>query len=269
MVQTSIKSVIAQTFTDWELIIVDDGSTDNTEDAVKQFLNDSRIRYIKKENTGQADSLNVGAALASGEYLVFLDSDDEAYPNWLEVVNSNINQDTSVICVGAMKKLLDGRLVRDNMNKWKFFGEYVRFKFTCGSMFLKRHIFTDLGGYDAEMKSNIQTDLGYRLLTYLKNTNQKILAVDVYPIQVNLHDGARIRTDWKKRRDGTKQLLKKHYDFILENIPKDIITSYAIIAYSNYKLNQRKESLQYLMKVIKHDPYVPSNYLKLVKYAFL
>ena len=270
MLQTTIKSVQAQTFTDWEMIIIDDGSTDNTEQIVKElFLKDERIKYFKKPNTGQADSLNVGASKASGEFLTFLDSDDEAYPNWLEVVNKNIKADTSVLCIAAMRKMMNGKMVKEHMCRWKFFGEMVRYKFTCGSLFLKKHILFDIGGYDPKMRCNIQTDLGYRLLAYLKTTNQKIVAVDEYLVQINLHDGPRIRTNWEKRRDGTKQFLSKHYDFIAENMPGDIISSYAIIAFSNYKLRKRKESLQYLLKVIKLNPMVPGNYFRVIKYAFL
>ncbi len=269
LVQTTIQSILAQTCTDWELLIVDDGSTDNTEQAIRKYFKDSRIKYIKKANSGQADSSNVGASHASGEYITFLDSDDEAYPNWLEVVNKNIKEDTSVVCVGAMRKLLNGTLVHEHIDKWKFFGEIIRYRFTCGSLFLKRNIFYEIGGYDPEMKSNIQTDMGYRLLTYLKNTNRKIVAVHEYLVQVNIHNGPRIRTNWEKRRDGTKQLLSKHYEFIHENVPKDILNSYAIIAFSNYKLKQRRESLRYLLKVIKIKPFIFSNYLKFIRYAFM
>ena len=66
-----------------------------------------------------------------------------------------------------------------------------------------------------------------------------------------------------------EQFLKKHYRFIDENMPGDTISSYAIIAYSNYKLRKRKESLQDLLKVIKLNPLVPANYFKVIKYAFL
>ena len=94
---------------------------------------------------------------------------------------------------------MNGTMVKEHMCRWKFFGETVRYKFTCGSLFLKKHILFDIGGYDPEMRCNIQTDLGYRLLAYLKKTNQKIVAVDEYLVQINLHDGPRIRTNWEKR----------------------------------------------------------------------
>jgi len=269
LVQITIKSIINQTFKDWELLIVDDGSTDNTEQVISQFLNDDRIKYIKKANTGQADSLNFGVTYARGEYITFLDSDDEAYTNWLEVVNKNIKDDTSVVTVAAMRKLLDGTMIYENIDKFKFSGEIIRIKVTCGSLFLKRHIFTDIGGYDPDMKSNIQTDLAYRLLAYLKKNNGKIVAVDEYLLQINIHSGPRIRTNWEKRRDGTIHFLQKNYNYILENSPQDILSSYSIIAFSNYKLKQRKESLRYLFKVIKLNPFIPTNYLRIIRYAFL
>lgn len=269
LVQTTIKSIINQSFTDWELLVVDDGSTDNTEQVIQPFLKDERIRYIKKANSGQADSLNQGSKYATGQFLTFLDSDDEAYPNWLEVVNANIKEDTSVVSVAAMRKLIDGTMIYENIDSFKFSGETIKIKVTCGSLFMKRHIFTDIGGYDPEMKSNIQTDLAYRLLAYLKKTNGKIEAVNEYLVQINIHSGERIRTNWEKRRDGTKHFLQKNYQYILENSPQDIASSYAVIAFSSYKLKQRKESLQYLFKVIKCRPFSPTNYLRIIRYAFL
>jgi len=73
----SIHSVLAQTYTDWELIIVDDCSTDNTDDIVEPFLTDKRIIYIKNEkNSGAAISRNRALREAKGKWIAFLDSDD-------------------------------------------------------------------------------------------------------------------------------------------------------------------------------------------------
>ena len=82
----SINSVLAQTYTNWELIIVDDCSTDNTDEVVKRFLNDERIKYLKnKQNSGAAISRNRALRLAQGKWIAFLDSDDLWHPCKLEL----------------------------------------------------------------------------------------------------------------------------------------------------------------------------------------
>ena len=81
----SIQSVINQTYSKWELLIVDDGSTDTTDEIIKPFLNDKRIRYWKnKENSGPAFSRNLALREAKGRWIAFLDSDDMWLPGKLE-----------------------------------------------------------------------------------------------------------------------------------------------------------------------------------------
>lgn len=84
-ISESIKSVQAQTYTNWELIIVDDCSTDNTDEVVGAFLGDQRIRYLKnKKNSGAAVSRNRALREAKGRWIAFLDSDDLWVPEKLE-----------------------------------------------------------------------------------------------------------------------------------------------------------------------------------------
>lgn len=81
----SIISVQKQTYTNWELIIVDDCSSDNTDDVVQPFLTDKRIKYYKNEkNSGAALSRNKALREAKGKWIAFLDSDDLWMPNKLE-----------------------------------------------------------------------------------------------------------------------------------------------------------------------------------------
>lgn len=81
----SISSIQKQTYQNWELIIVDDCSTDNTDEAVQPFLSDSRIRYLKNDtNTGAALSRNRALREAKGKWIAFLDSDDLWMPGKLE-----------------------------------------------------------------------------------------------------------------------------------------------------------------------------------------
>jgi glycosyltransferase involved in cell wall biosynthesis len=79
----SIRSVLIQTYSNFELLIIDDGSEDNTEEMVKQFP-DSRIRYVKKKPTGIPKSRNIGVQMAKGEYIVIMDDDDLMMPNRIQ-----------------------------------------------------------------------------------------------------------------------------------------------------------------------------------------
>lgn len=84
-IEESIQSVLAQTYSNWELIIVDDCSTDETDSVVKPYLADNRIRYLKnKVNSGAAVSRNYALREAKGKWIAFLDSDDLWSPEKLE-----------------------------------------------------------------------------------------------------------------------------------------------------------------------------------------
>lgn len=81
----TIESVQAQTYMNWEMIIVDDCSTDNTDEVVKPYLSDERIKYLKNEkNSGAAVSRNYALREAKGRWIAFLDSDDVWRPEKLE-----------------------------------------------------------------------------------------------------------------------------------------------------------------------------------------
>ena len=79
-----LRSILNQTYQDFELLIINDGSTDNTDEVVARFLDNEKIRYIKQNNTGQAIATNNGIMAASGELIAFLDADDLWEPTKLE-----------------------------------------------------------------------------------------------------------------------------------------------------------------------------------------
>lgn len=83
IISPTIKSVIDQKFKDWELILIDDGGNDKTEEVVNGF-NDDRIKYYWKENGERGAARNYGVGKSSGEYVFYLDSDDLIYSNHLE-----------------------------------------------------------------------------------------------------------------------------------------------------------------------------------------
>lgn len=95
-----IDSILRQTLTDFELICVNDGSTDNSLDILKSY-DDPRIKIIDKENTGAGDSRNVGMKVAKGDYLSILDADDFFDPKMLEVLyNEATSQKVDIVVCG-------------------------------------------------------------------------------------------------------------------------------------------------------------------------
>lgn len=94
-----LQSVLDQTYTDWECIIVNDGSQDNTEEIAKKWLEkDSRFRYIDKENGGLSSARNAGLKEAKGEWIQFLDSDDFIASNKFEIQLKDLKNYNVSIC---------------------------------------------------------------------------------------------------------------------------------------------------------------------------
>ncbi len=92
-VGAAIESVLAQTFTDFELIIVDDCSTDLTESIIDHYLDDQRIKFYRNEdNIGDYPNRNQAARYAAGKYLKYVDSDDLIYPECLKVMVSSMER---------------------------------------------------------------------------------------------------------------------------------------------------------------------------------
>ncbi|MEN8127778.1 MAG: glycosyltransferase family 2 protein [Planctomycetota bacterium] len=99
-VARAVQSVIDQTFTDWHLIIVDDGSTDNSLQVARQY-DDPRIRIIEQDNRGPGAARNRGIEEATAEYLAFLDADDQWYPFYLDNALKAMKQSDAAF-VGSM-----------------------------------------------------------------------------------------------------------------------------------------------------------------------
>ena len=112
--QDCLESVLAQSFTDWECVVVDDGSTDSTPDIVRQYAEaDSRIRLVSKPNGGQADARNFGIDQSHGEWVTFLDADDCLCPGALAVMHSCAAMTGADVVAAAISRSYDTETVTD------------------------------------------------------------------------------------------------------------------------------------------------------------
>jgi len=162
IIRNAIEAVMFQTFTDFELIISDDGSTDNTEEIISPFLSDSRIKYFKQMNKGVCAARNFGANHASGKYLIFLDSDDTINENWLSDFHSIAEKDFDMVFCsmivfspnGIEKKISCLKPYKKSNEKGIF---------NAGTWAMKRDLFFNIGQYDEQMKYGENTELKFRL----------------------------------------------------------------------------------------------------------
>ena len=114
VIMRAVSSVIRQNFNEWELIIVDDGSDDNTFSLLDKFiLGDQRIRYIKHKNRKIPASLNTGLKMAEGKYITFLGSDDEYGSNHLSSRTDFMEQNPDTDFIHGGVKIIGDPYVKD------------------------------------------------------------------------------------------------------------------------------------------------------------
>ncbi len=165
----AIASVRAQTWTDFELILVDDGSTDDAVDRACS-IRDSRLRVIRQSNQGAPVALNRGLAAASGEYVALLDADDFWAPNklerHLECFHAHPNADltfTGIVYVGADDEPLN-LPQRQPKGSFTFEQLLVDYVIGCSSAIAVRRTATQIAGsFDPAMLYMYDVDLVYRI----------------------------------------------------------------------------------------------------------
>jgi glycosyltransferase involved in cell wall biosynthesis len=171
-VPNCLDSVRAQTFGDYELIFVDDGSTDDSEGAVRPYLGDPRFHYLRRPNGGQAKAKNTGIAQATGELVAFLDADDAWDPRKLEK-QLTLFADPAVGVVYSRARYIDehgaaidfrleGKYLRPQRGRVTerfFLDNFVPFS----SSVVRRACLEEHGVFDESLRMGIDWDLWLRL----------------------------------------------------------------------------------------------------------
>ena len=175
-IDRAIKSIIGQTYANWELVVVDDSSSDNTEEVVKKLQErDTRIKYLKlKKNRGCSGARNEGIKICSGDYITFLDSDDEyahtKIERQLEVFHNSSNAKLGIVSCGAIDHR-DGieynrRMPLPKKDYYRaLLGKEKRIGVGSPFMMIKASIIKEEGHYfDADMPAAIDWDIAVRIL---------------------------------------------------------------------------------------------------------
>lgn len=171
-IKETIKSALSQIYKDFEIIVVNDGSTDKSEEIIKSF-SDKRITCVYQENQGRSKARNKGISLAKGKYIAFLDSDDIWLSKHLEVGVGILEARPEVCVVYSDITYIgdDGKpLFRDS--SWKGrrysgtpFGNLVKRGFIpFSTSIIKRETLMEIGLFDSEMEPSEDWDLWLRLV---------------------------------------------------------------------------------------------------------
>ncbi|SFG32904.1 glycosyltransferase family 2 protein [Pontibacter chinhatensis] len=271
LIEKAVKDVIKQSYKDWELIIVDDGSTDDTEWVIRKYIDsDNRITYLKKGKTGAADSRNYGVKHATGEVVTFYDSDDELADNWMELMISGFsNPNICLVSCGVSTKdvIKDKEINRELPQKVWHCKRGTTAMFIAAAFFIKKIVFEQIGGYDIQLHSDQHTELGFRIIKYMGENNLQGNIIPHVLMQINVHGGARIRSNDKAVFLGTKRILTKHEN-ILRTKKKKYIEYLEINAYRASKLGLKSEALSSIKKIIIYKPYYWKAWVKYILYNF-
>ena len=171
----SIESVLRQSFEDWELIIVNDGSPDHTSEAVKPYLHDSRIQYLVQENKGVSAARNHGASFASSAVLVFMDSDDEVSPHWLSDF-SELYGSREKVGYLSCGYILQG--VEHKPQEGRSFSDTPYLTAPAGTFAVSKAVFDTVGGYDSLLRQSENWELAARVLTHCTLEDYSVVYTD-------------------------------------------------------------------------------------------
>lgn len=165
-IRSAVNSVLSQTLQSFEIIIVDDGSTDDTASIAKEYREENRIQYIYQNNQGVSCARNRGIYAASGQYIAFLDADDTIVPEALAVLVQSLEREIHANwCITDYFYVREtGKInVRYPIPNDPYYG-ILQGDFVARGFFYRTKALIEIGGYDEKLKTREDWDLNIRML---------------------------------------------------------------------------------------------------------
>lgn len=230
----AIESILNQTFTDIELIIINDCSTDRTPEIIAEYaLKDQRIRFINNpQNSGPAKSRNDGILQSHGEYIALMDADDISHPNRLEKQVAYLDHHPEVMVLGSSVQKIDPagnplevwRLpVEDKIIRWHIL--YRNSRIYCNpTVMIRRDLFSIVSMYNEAIRHYEDFELWTRLFTHKEITLANLPAL---LLKYRVHSTSITANFSADQASGTRQLRANILsEFLLRQVDLKSISAY-------------------------------------------
>ena len=247
----AINTALNQSYRNIEVIVVDDGSKDDTEQILKNII-DSRVKYVRhSENKGAAAARNTGIQLASGEFIAFLDSDDIWQRDKLTKQVDKIllsDQSVALIYCGMLKIDESGRVLGEKKPQYR--GEifkHLLYDNCIGSTsvpLLRMDVLKEIGGFDERLKSREDYDLWLRIAK-----RYKVEYVQESLFLYCIHEN-RISTNLNARISVNQRILKKYYSDLICN-PKALAHHFMLLGYFHERKKHKKLARKYYFRSLR------------------
>ena len=268
LIKRSLQSVLKQDYPNFEIIVIDDASTDNTEYIVKE-LDDVRVIYIQHSfNKGANAARNTGIRAATGEYIAFQDSDDEWLPDKLtKQIEAFKTAPTDVGVVYTACWRIEGTertytpskdvLVKDGF----LHNELLKRNFiTMPSLLVKKECLKEVGLFDEALPRLQDWELFLRL-----SNRYQFLFIDEALVNA-YHTPGSITSNQKALADALVLMLEKHYDEFAQH-KKILANFYCYMGQQFFLSDERAKSLHYCVKALKMQPFNPKFWLIMMTFA--
>ena len=274
----SLESVFAQTFHDYEVVCVDDGSTDDSHALLQQY--GARVRVIQQANAGQSAARNEGVQQATGAFVAFLDQDDRWYPSKLAQQVAVLNAEPDVVLVhcnydrvdGDGRVLVAGAALVERASALasplgRLIGEALVFP---SAMLVRRDVFQLVGGFDSELRGFEDFDL----IARLKQQGRFVL-LNESGMAYRLHAGGFTRAGGMGIiRSRERFLLRMRALYAGDRVKAALIDRMLAECYSDWGIHaakggQPRKGWVKLIQALKQDPWKFRTYSRLVRVSLL
>ena len=265
----AIESVLNQTYQDFEIIVIDDGSTDNTEGIVKSF-NNFKIRYISHgDNRGVSAARNTGIKTCQGEYIAFLDSDDEWLPEKLDQqikVFQNASSEvgavySEVIYMDENGKNINKKYYNPQKEGYIYEDLLVRNYVSTSALLIKKECFDRAGLFDVSLNFHEDWDMWIRIAKFYRFIFTKV------PLARYRQHTKQITKDLELKNIAEQRIIIK-YTPELEKRKKVLSQYYFRLGNRFCHMGKTKEGRRYLCKAISLYPFFVRYYICIVGSLF-